>query len=189
MSTSAGHEGYAPRVETKDNDFPPADGACTCRAIRYRMTSRPLFVHCCHCRWCQRETGASFALNAMIEADRVLALSAEPELVETPSNSGMGQKIARCAKCRVAVWSNYSSAGPLLRFIRVGTLDEPDHLPPDIHIFTASKQPWVVLPPATPSVSEYYDREQYWPAESLARRQVILPEIQAYQARLREQRS
>jgi hypothetical protein len=169
------------------SDF-PLEGGCTCRHIRYRMESKPLFVHCCHCRWCQRETGASFALNAMIEADRVTLLAGEPELVDTPSASGMGQRIARCPKCRVAVWSNYAGAGPVVRFVRVGTLDEPDRLPPDVHIFTASKQPWVLIPPGTPSVPEYYEREKLWPAESLARRQAILPQIEAYQARLRNER-
>lgn len=167
----------------------PLEGGCDCRYVRYRMTSAPLFVHCCHCRWCQRETGASFALNAMIEADRVMLLGGEPEIVDTPSNSGLGQKIARCPKCRIAVWSNYAGAGPLVKFVRVGTLDEPDHLPPDIHIFTASKQPWVVIPPTTPSVPEYYDREKYWPPESLARRQAMLPQIEAYQAQLRDGRT
>ena len=132
------------------------DGGCTCRHVRYRMTSRPMFVHCCHCRWCQRESGAAFALNAMIEADRVELLEGEPEAVMTPSASGKGQKIWRCPECRVAVWSNYAGAGDALRFVRVGTLDEPDHLPPDIHIFTVSKQPWVVLPDGTPAVEEYY---------------------------------
>jgi len=151
-----------------------ADGGCTCRALRYRMTSAPLFVHCCHCRWCQRETGASFALNALIEADRVLVLSGEVDVVHTPSNSGKGQKIARCPSCRVAVWSNYAGAGAVLRFVRVGTLDEPDRLPPDIHIFTASKQPWVVLPPGMPAVAEYYSSKQYWPEASLARRDAAL---------------
>jgi len=150
------------------------EGGCTCRKVRYRMTSKPLFVHCCHCRWCQRETGASFALNAMIEADRVVLLSGSPEVVNTPSNSGQGRKIARCSRCRIAVWSNYSGAGDAVRFVRVGTLDEPDRLPPDIHIFTASKQPWVVLPPGAPAVEEYYDRDKYWPKESLARRRVLL---------------
>ena len=159
-----------------------AEGGCDCRRVRYRMEARPLFVHCCHCRWCQRESGASFALNAMIEADRVTVLAAEPELVDTPSASGEGQMIARCPKCRIAGWSNYAGAGPLLRFIRVGTLDEPDRLPPDIHIFTATKQPWVVIPPGTPAVPEYYEREKYWPAESLARRLTLLPLIEAYQA-------
>ena len=152
----------------------PLEGGCTCRAIRYQMISAPLFVHCCHCRWCQRETGASFALNAMIEADRVVVLKGEPEVVATPSNSGKGQKIIRCPTCRIALWSNYAGAGDLVRFVCVGTLDEPDRLPPDIHIFTASKQPWVILPPGTPAVAEYYDRDRYWPEESLERRRALL---------------
>jgi hypothetical protein len=167
----------------------PLEGGCDCRYVRYRLETAPLFVHCCHCRWCQRESGASFALNAMIEAGRVTVLGAEPELVDTPSASGYGQKFARCPKCRIALWSNYAGAGPLIRFVRVGTLDRPDHLPPDIHIFTASKQPWVVIPPGAPAVPEYYDREKHWPAESLARRQAILPGIEQYQAALRSGRA
>jgi hypothetical protein len=150
------------------------DGGCTCRFVRYRMTTRPLFVHCCHCRWCQRETGASFALNALIEADRVQLLQGEVEVINTPSNSGKAQKISRCPRCRIAVWSNYAGAGEAIRFIRVGTLDEPDCLPPDIHIYTASKQPWVVLPPDIPAVSEYYRASERWPKESLERRAAIL---------------
>lgn len=150
------------------------EGACACGALRYRMTSKPLFVHCCHCHWCQRESGASFALNAMIETDRVILLKGEIDVVNTPSNSGKGQKIARCPKCRVAVWSNYAGAGDAVRFVRVGTLDDPDRLPPDIHIFTASKQAWVVLPPDTPAVDEYYRSADYWPADSLERREKLL---------------
>ena len=161
----------------------PLFGGCDCRSLRYRMDTRPLFVHCCHCRWCQRESGASFALNAMIETDRMSLLAGEPEIVDTPSESGRGQKIARCPKCRIAVWSNYSGAGPAVRFVRVGTLDEPNRLPPDIHIFTKSKQPWVVLPAGMPAVPEYYDRNQYWPKESLARREALLARIAAQQAK------
>ena len=146
------------------------EGGCTCRQVRYRLTSGPLFVHCCHCRWCQRETGAAFALNAMIEADRVELLSGEPEAVMTPSASGKGQKIWRCPRCRVALWSNYSGAGDGVRFVRIGTLDNPDEMPPDIHIFTMSKQPWVVLPEGTPAVAEFYDIKQMWPKQSLERR-------------------
>jgi hypothetical protein len=152
----------------------PLDGGCACRAVRYRLHSAPLFVHCCHCRWCQRESGSAFALNAMIEAERVSNLAAPPELVQTPSESGRGQQVARCPRCRVALWSHYAGAGPLVKFVRIGTLDKPDVLPPDIHIFTASKQPWVVLPPGAPAVPEYYDRESHWPAASLARREALL---------------
>lgn len=120
-------------------------GGCACGAVRYRMEAKPMIVHCCHCTWCQRETGASFALNAMIEADRVSVLQGEPELIATPSNSGKGQNIARCPACHVAVWSNYAGAGDKVIFMRVGTLDEAHRLPPDIHIFTSTKQPWVVI--------------------------------------------
>jgi hypothetical protein len=157
----------------------PLAGGCDCRHVRYSLESRPLFVHCCHCRWCQRETGTAFALNAMIETERVRVLGAEPLLVETPSASGKGQKIARCPRCHIAVWSHYAGAGPAIRFVRVGTLDEPDRLPPDIHIFTSSKQPWVVLGSRMPAVAEYYDRRQYWPKESLERREALLAKLAA----------
>jgi len=152
----------------------PYDGGCTCSQVRYRMTTKPLFVHCCHCRWCQRETGAAFALNAMIEAERVELLQGAVQVVDTPSNSGKGQRISRCPKCHVAVWSNYAGGGDAVRFVRVGTLDEPDRLPPDVHIFTASKQPWVMLPPNTPAVEEYYKAVELWPPDSLARRAALL---------------
>jgi hypothetical protein len=152
----------------------PVDGGCDCRTVRYRMHSAPLFVHCCHCRWCQRESGAAFALNAMIEADRVELIAGAPEMVATPSASGKGQSIARCPICRIALWSHYAGAGAAVKFMRVGTLDEPDSFPPDIHIFTSSKQPWVVLPQGIPSVPEYYDRRKYWPPESIGRREALL---------------
>jgi hypothetical protein len=138
------------------------------------METAPLFVHCCHCRWCQRESGASFALNAMIETDRVTLVAGSPEAIDTPSASGRGQKILRCPSCRIALWSHYAGAGAAVAFLRVGTLDDPDALPPDIHIFTSTKQPWVVLPADTPAVPEFYDRARYWPEASLARREALL---------------
>ena len=153
----------------------PIEGGCTCGTVRYRMMTRPLFVHCCHCRWCQRETGASFALNALIESERVEVLQGKVEVIDTPSNSGKGQKIARCPKCHVALWSNYGGGGDKVRFIRVGTLDDPDLLPPDVHIYTSSKQPWVVLPAGVPAVAEYYKSSELWPADSLARRARLFP--------------
>ena len=150
------------------------EGSCACRAVRYRMTTKPMFVHCCHCRWCQRQTGSAFALNALIESDRVVLLEGEVEVVDVPTPSGKGQQIARCPQCRIALWSNYGGGGDAIRFVRVGTLDEPDRLPPDIHIYTSSKQPWVVLPPGTPAVPEYYKSGDTWPKESLARRAAAL---------------
>lgn len=149
------------------------EGHCTCNAVRYRVTAKPMYVHCCHCYWCQRETGTAFALNAMVETDNVVLLQGNVENVDTPSNSGMGQKIVRCADCKVAVWSHYGGAGDAICFVRVGTLDEPGAVAPDIHIFTVSKQPWVTLPDDVPAVLKYYDRNEFWPVESLARRTAL----------------
>jgi hypothetical protein len=165
----------------------PIEGGCDCGRIRYSMLSSPLFVHCCHCRWCQRESGAAFAMNAMIESDRVIHPGESPQLIDTPSASGKGQRIARCPRCLLALWSHYAGAGPLIRFVRVGTLDHPDLLPPDIHIFTSSRQPWFTIPAGMSAVDEYYEREQYWPAASLARRLALQPAIDAYRASLRAQ--
>ena len=151
-----------------------AEGGCTCRAVRYRLTRGPLIVHCCHCRWCQRESGAAFALNALIESAHVAVLSGRAELVTTPSNSGKGQRVARCPDCRIALWSHYAGAGEVLSFVRVGTLDEPDRFPPDVHIYTESKQPWVVIPAGARTFSQYYKSAAVWSAPSLARRRALL---------------
>lgn len=160
-----------------DNDF--HDGGCACGHVRYRVESRPLIVHCCHCSWCQRQNGSAFAVNALIEADRVSLLQGEVVEITVPSPSGKNQRIARCPKCHVALWSNYlvfykGILGDAIRFIRVGTLDDPSKMPPDIHIFTSSKQPWVSLPTDTLAVEEYYVTKDVWSKESLERMAAML---------------
>ncbi len=152
-----------------DENFHPVEGGCACCTVRYRLTTPPLFVHCCHCRWCQRETGSAFAINALVESDRIEILSGRPEIIDTPSESGKGQKIHRCPICRVALWSNYAGAGDRIHFLRVGTLDNPDRVPPDIHIYTSSKQPWVIIPDGVPSVPEFYRYTDHWPEASIDR--------------------
>lgn len=144
------------------------EGRCTCGAVSYRLGARPLFTHACHCSWCQRETGSAFALNAMVEAE-FLQVRGEVERVMTPSASGKGQEIARCPRCRVALWSHYAGAGRAVAFVRVGTLDRPGDCPPDIHIFTSTKAPWLRLDEGARVVTDYYDRNACWPAASLAR--------------------
>lgn len=145
------------------------DGRCVCGEVRYRLKAEPIVTHCCHCSWCQRETGSAFALNAVVETANVEVLAGQPELVHTPSASGKGQKIVRCPTCRIALWSHYPGAGPNLSFVRVGTLETPDAVPPDIHIYASSKQPWVTLPEGARSAPEFYDPKTVWSADGLAR--------------------
>lgn len=149
------------------------EGGCACGAVRYRLLAAPMFVHCCHCRDCQRQTGSAFVINALIETDRILRLAGAPEPVPVPTDSGRPHDIHRCPACRVALWSDYGRR-PALRFVRVGTLDAPAALAPDVHIYTRSRLPWVTLPPGVPAFAEYYDLERLWPAASLARRRAIL---------------
>jgi hypothetical protein len=149
------------------------EGGCSCGAVRYRLGGAPMFVHCCHCTSCQTETGSAFVLNALIEAARVETLAGAPQPVMTPSESGRGQNVWRCPDCRVALWSNYGGAADLLRFVRIGTLDDPGALPPDVHIYTRSKLAWVMLPEGAPAFEAYYDSKSLWPAASLERRKAL----------------
>jgi len=147
-------------------------GDCACGAVRYRLKSAPMFVHCCHCRDCQRQTGSAFVLNALIEADRVEVLSGVTIPVSMPTDSGKPHIIYRCPKCLTAMWSEYGGR-TRDRFVRVGTLDDPSQMPPDVHIFTRSKLLWVVLPEGVPVFEVYYESKKLWPAESLERRRAL----------------
>ena len=147
-------------------------GGCSCGAVRYALTSAPLFVHCCHCRNCQRQTGSAFVINLLIEADRVELTSGDPQPVDVPRDDGSPQRIHRCPACQVAVFSEYG--WPELLFVRAGTLDEPSAVEPDVHIFTKSKLPWVVLPDDTPAFDVYYDTRSLWPPPSLERLDAVI---------------
>ena len=149
------------------------EGGCACGMVRYRLSSGPMFVHCCHCLHCQRQTGSAFVLNAIIETDRVELQGKRPTSTAVPTDSGRPHRIFRCPSCQIAVFSEYGGASAL-RFVRIGTLDDPTALKPDVHIFTRSKQPWVRLPDDVPAFEVYYDSKTLWPAESLARRKAAL---------------
>ena len=149
----------------------PLEGGCSCGDVRYRLTSDPLFVHCCHCLNCQRQTGSAFVINLLIEADRVELLAGEPQRVDVPRSGKLKQKIWRCPTCQIAVFSQYTRAK--VRFVRGGTLDDPASVEPDVHIFTRSKVPWVTLPDSVPAFNTYYDTEKLWPAASLERLEAL----------------
>lgn len=149
------------------------EGGCACGAVRYRLTSDPLFTHCCHCLNCQRQTGSAFVINLLIEANRVELLAGVPQPVHAPRDDGSSQRIFRCPSCQVAVFSEYGR--PEVRFVRGGTLDRPSEFTPDVHIFTRSKVPWLTLPDAAPAFEVYYDSKLLWPAASLERLEAIMP--------------
>ena len=149
------------------------EGGCACGEVRYRLTSEPMFVHCCHCLYCQRQTGSAFVINALIESDRVELLAGEPVVVDAPRDDGSAQRIFRCPTCQVALYSEYGR--PQVKFVRAGTLDQPASVSPDVHIFTRSKLPWITIPESVPAVEVYYDRHELWPPESLGRLDALFP--------------
>src|SRR5579863_200384 len=100
------------------------EGGCACGAVRYRLTSPPMFVNCCHCLDCQRQTGSAFAINAIIETDRVAVEKGEIVITTAPADSGSPLPIYRCAACGTSLWTDYSRRRTTL-FVRVGTLDDP----------------------------------------------------------------
>jgi hypothetical protein len=148
------------------------EGGCACGSVRYALTSAPMFVHCCHCRDCQRQTGSAFVINALIETDRIELLSGAPGPMPVPTDSGRPHDIYRCPSCRTALWSDYGRR-PGLRFVRVCTLDEPQAYRPDVHIYTRSRHAWVTLPAEVPAFEAYYDMKAVWPADSLRRRHAV----------------
>jgi hypothetical protein len=143
------------------------EGGCSCGAVRYRLASEPMFVHCCHCLNCQRQTGSAFVINLLIEADRLELLAGDPQPVGVPREDGSVQRIFRCPECQIAVYSEYGR--PQVRFVRAGTLDDPSSVVPDVHIFTRSKLPWVAIPDGAAAFDVYYDPKTLWPAASLER--------------------
>ncbi len=147
-------------------------GGCACGAVRYRLLTRPMFVHCCHCDDCQRLTGSAFVLNALIETQAIELLRGKPVAVPVPRADGR-HDIYRCRKCQTALWSDYGHK-PNVRFVRVGTLDRPDALQPDVHIYTRCKVKWLELPKGTPSFREYYETSKLWPPASLKRLKAAL---------------
>jgi hypothetical protein len=145
------------------------EGGCACGQVRYRLDRAPMFVHCCHCLDCQRQTGSAFVLNALIEAREVTTLCGDTHVTQLPTDSGLPHDVHRCPTCETAMWSTYGGR-TAVRFVRIGTLDAPSALSPDVHIFTRSKVPWVTLPAEVPAFDVYYDTKALWPAESYARR-------------------
>lgn len=145
-------------------------GGCACGEVRYELTSPPMFTNCCHCLDCQRQTGSAFVINGLIETDRIKLVSGKPVGVSLPTESGRTHTCYSCASCQVTLWSDYGSR-TYLRFVRIGTLDAPNLVKPDAHIFTRTKLEWVILPDDVPSFDVYYDMKAQWPDEALARRQ------------------
>jgi hypothetical protein len=127
-------------------------GGCTCGLVRYRLKKKPITVNACHCRFCQRLSGSAFALNAMIETEYVEMIGkGEPELIHIPTDLSERTRAWRCPTCSVLLFNDHMLMNENIRFVRVGTLEEGERLPPDAHYFVSRKHPWIVVPDNVPA--------------------------------------
>jgi hypothetical protein len=158
-----------------EQDFIPIKGHCTCKAVTYEVLAPFLIIHCCHCTWCQRESGSAFALNAIIESSNFrLTSTLAPQHVPLPTPSGEGQIIARCPECWVPVYADYGGVAKMLTYVKLGTIDFEDRvragIRPDVHIWTSTKLDWVDLASekerGVPIFEEYYRRSEVWSEEN-----------------------
>ena len=145
------------------------EGGCACGAVRYRLTAPPLIVHACHCRDCQKQTGSAFVLNMWIEKNCVDADYNLPKSLMLRAGSGKPHEVFYCGNCATRLWSKYHAAPGDTLLVRVGTLDHPEQVKPDVHIFTRSKMPWLQLPPEVPAFNAFYKIPEVWPAASQER--------------------
>ena len=151
-------------------------GGCSCGQVRYQLLDKPMRVHCCHCTDCQRHTGSAFVLNAIIETSAIKILRGKLHAVPVP-RAFAAHDIYRCPDCKVALWSDYGRRTQI-RFVRVGTLDDPSGIEPDIHIYTETKVPWVKLPKGKPAFRRYYNMKKVWPLKSQHRLRQALASVE-----------
>jgi hypothetical protein len=145
------------------------EGGCACGGVRYRMAGEPMFVHACHCKRCQRLSGAAYGVNAPIESDRVAVLKGAIGAAEYRGETGMAHISKHCPDCGVTLWTHHPAFGPRIALVAVGTLDETALFAPRLHCFVRFKLPWVCLPADVPAFDGTYDPTSVWPADSLAR--------------------
>jgi hypothetical protein len=145
------------------------EGGCACGTLRYKLTADPLIVHACHCRDCQRLTGSAFVTNIWIERKFVEAGSAVPKSFRLTAGSGKQHEVFFCDRCGTYLWSKYYASPGDTLLVRVGTLDHPEAIRPDVHIFTRSKLPWLDLPKNVPAFESFYNINAVWSVESKER--------------------
>jgi hypothetical protein len=145
------------------------EGGCSCATLRYELTASPLIVHACHCRDCQRISGGAFVINIWIEKEFVRPSGAIPQSFLLEAGGGKNHEVFFCGKCGAHVWSRYLRAPGDSLFVRAGTLDTPEAVTPDVHVYTRSKLPWLELPRGVPAFESMYKIEEVWSAESKER--------------------
>jgi hypothetical protein len=124
------------------------EGGCHCGASRYHCTSEPELTFYCHCRDCQRTTGSPYSMELMVADD---GFEIEGSLSSYVVTGDSGKPVTRwfCSACGSGIYLE-SAADPGYVFLKVGSLDDASWVKPDVHIYTAAKQPWTHISDGLP---------------------------------------
>ena len=142
-------------------------GGCICGQVKYQIIDKPLFTQACHCKDCKVLTGSSYVVNSSI-LENTLIVEGEVSSTELKAGSGASYKTYFCTKCGNYVYADYDSAVGRLT-VRTKTLDNSEKFPPQVHIFTKDKDPWLNLSEDVICFKEMYDQKKTWPEDSLNR--------------------
>lgn len=171
--------------------FPAITGGCHCAAVRYRILTAPLFCYACHCIDCQKDTGSAFALHAVIEAFNIKVISeTRPKLltlIQDPSKPQAKSRHSLCPKCGTVLWGNDPQWDHAVSNVRIGTLDFPGIMEPDMHMFVGSKLGWIDLPKDAKTSRRGFDYKTTWPKSSLKRLEICLERFEAAKKALEAQ--
>jgi hypothetical protein len=127
-------------------------GGCLCGAVRYRATADPLRVVSCHCGMCRRASGAAFLTFVHFPAGAFAWIGGQPTRYRSSAEAERGF----CAVCGTTLSMHESVLADRVQ-VSLGSLDRPDLVRPDDHVWTSSQLPWLKLVddrPRFPTVSD-----------------------------------
>lgn len=128
----------------------PVEGGCQCGAVRFRMKAMPLAVYACHCKDCQRFSGATHTISMVVQAATVDLIGGELDRFDKPADSGRVIAMMGCKACGTKIWNEPPGNTGML-IMKAGTLDDMSWAEPVGNIWTDSKAPWVVIDPDVPN--------------------------------------
>ena len=120
------------------------EGGCLCGALRYAASGAPIDVGYCHCRTCQRSSGAPTLAWASFRSDALAYTRGSPASYRS-SPRAVREFCAQCGT-QIVFREDESSTVDL----NIGSLDRPAALTPQYHIWTASRIPWFDTADALP---------------------------------------
>ena len=119
----------------------PAEGGCTCGAVRYRLSGEPILIGICHCTECQRQSGSAFGMSMRVRRTDITLIQGEFKHWERVADNGARIKLCFCGQCGTRIW--HEPAGEDFLNLKPGTLDNTTQLAPRYQVYAKRKHGWL----------------------------------------------